>query len=360
MKKAICQFVIFSFAIGLSSCGDETSDTKLQEDTASQNPADVQATTSFMQMDPYEFWTHPTEVVSKYGPKGIIRDVVVDRNGIIWMAAWDGIVSYDGKVFTNHTLKSRLSQHRVYSLLQDSKGNLWFGTLGAGVYKYDGNQFTNWNSSQGLINNVVMDIAEDAKGNIWFATNEGVSRFNGTSFVNLDSTNGIIGAVYSLAEDQNGVMWIGGENGLFQASQATLSGNAKARELISSYNTSYMNVRDLHWTGTSMCVGCSSGFYCTAIGDVNQLLRINGDFTSYIHPSISSDLLITSDGIRIYTTPNYKANESPALPFAKITDDKNNLSVFGATQASDGTIWYGAMDGLHSVKDGKDVSYKKP
>jgi hypothetical protein len=93
---------------------------------------------------------------------------------------------------------------------------------------------------------------------------------------------------------------------------------------------------------------------------VNQLLRINGDFTSYIHPSNSSDLIITSDGIRIYTTPNYKANESPALPFAKITDDKNNLSVFGATQASDGTIWYGAMDGLHSVKDGKDVSYKKP
>lgn len=350
--------ILLGISILLCSCGDKVSSV-VKENVSGDSLSKSAPKFSLFTPDPT--FVIADEVVSKYGPSSIIRDVVIDKNGIIWMSSWQGIVSYnpEKKLFTNHTLKDGLSHHRVYSLLLDSKGNLWFGTLGAGVYKYDGTRFTNWSSNNGLLNDVVMDIAEDAKGNIWFATNEGVSRFNGTSFMNMDSTNGINGAVYALAEDHKGVMWIGGENGLFQASQATLSGNAKVRELISSYNTSYTNVRDLHWSGTSMCVGCSSGFYCSVIGDVNQLLRINGEFTSYIHPSISSDLIITSDGIRIYTTPNYKANESPALPFAKITDNKNNLSVFGATQAKDGTIWYGAMDGLHSVKDGEDHAYRK-
>jgi ligand-binding sensor domain-containing protein len=350
--------ILFVISMLFGACGDERSPI-VKENQAVDTTGNAAPNISSFRSDPSFIVTN--EIVSQYGPSSIIRDVVIDNNGTIWMATWDGIVSYDPetKQFTNHTLKSGLSHHRVYSVLLDSKGNLWFGTLGAGVYKYDGARFTNWSSHKGLLNDVVMDIAEDAKGNIWFATNEGVSRFNGTSFMNMDSTNGINGAVYALAEDQKGVMWIGGENGLFQASQATLSGNAKVRELISSYNTSYTNVRDLHWSGTSMCVGCSSGFYCSVIGDVNQLLRINGEFTSYIHPSISSDLIITSDGIRIYTTPNYKANESPALPFAKITDEKNNLGIFGATQAKDGTIWYGAMDGLHSVKDGEVHTYRK-
>lgn len=312
--------ILLGISIILCSCGNKISPV-VKENRSGDSLSKSAPKFSLFTPDPT--FIIAEEVVSEYGPSSIIRDVVSDNSGIIWMSSWEGIVSYnpETKLFTNHTLKDGLSHHRVYSLLLDSKGNLWFGTLGAGVYKYDGTRFTNWSSNNGLLNDVVMDIAEDAKGNIWFATNKGASRFNGTTFINLDSTNGIKGAVYALTEDQQGVMWIGGEDGLFQASQETLSGNAKARELISSYNTSYANVRDLHWTGTSMCVGCSSGFYCSAIDNVNQLLIITDDFTSYIHPGSSSDLIITMDGIRIYSTPNYNANESPALPFAKITDE---------------------------------------
>jgi ligand-binding sensor domain-containing protein len=49
---------------------------------------------------------------------------------------------YDGETFTHFTEKEGLSNNSVWSILEDSKGNLWFGTWGGGVSRYDGETFT--------------------------------------------------------------------------------------------------------------------------------------------------------------------------------------------------------------------------
>lgn len=359
MKKAICKFLILSFAFGICSCGDESSDTNLQEDTASQNPADVQATTSLMQLDPDEFWTHPTEVVSQYGPNGIIRDVVIDRNGIIWMAAWDGIVSYDpeSKQFTNHTLKEGLSHNRVYSLIEDNKGNMWFGTMGAGAYKYDGTTFTNLSTNQGMIGNIVFDLFEDEDGSIWFATDRGASRYDGKSFLNITEKDSLRGQVFAISQDKFGVIWLGTSDGLFRYRRSMVE------EVLSAYaHAPYSNVRDLYcdkegniWIGTSRGLYVSRVYTNSSIEVFNE----NSKFTSYIHTDNNNNLLLTSDGISCFEL-GHRTQLSNANPYKVIVKDKSSLGIFGSREASDGTIWYGAMDGLHSVKEGKDVSYKKP
>jgi len=43
------------------------------------------------------------------------------------MAAFDGIFRYDGKSVTNVT--SNVSLARFFSVLEDRKGNLWFGSI---------------------------------------------------------------------------------------------------------------------------------------------------------------------------------------------------------------------------------------
>ena len=63
----------------------------------------------------------------------------------------------------------------VYDILQDMKGNFWFGTLESGVSRYDGIHFSTFTTEDGLADNLVSRILEDRGGNLWFATLAGVS-----------------------------------------------------------------------------------------------------------------------------------------------------------------------------------------
>lgn len=161
------------------------------------------------------------EVVTSHGPGNITRSITQDRHGNIWLASWEGIFRYDGKSFTNMT--HDVSSARFFSVLEDRKGNLWFGSIGSGVYYYDGKSFKNFTTKDGLINNEVTCIYEDKAGNIWFGVNGGASRYNGKSFQNYimdgdlmieDKTGKTVpdftrppNEVNSIIEDKTGKLW---------------------------------------------------------------------------------------------------------------------------------------------------------
>jgi hypothetical protein len=95
--------------------------------------------------------------ITSHGPNSIVRTLIQDRKGNIWMASWEGIFRYDGKSFTNIT--NKVSSARFFSLLEDRNGNFWFGTIGSGAYYYDprravGKSFKNFTTKDGLINTV--------------------------------------------------------------------------------------------------------------------------------------------------------------------------------------------------------------
>jgi ligand-binding sensor domain-containing protein len=119
-----------------------------------------------------------------------------DKNGNIWFSNWGGAYRYDGKSFTGFTKKEGLSVDVVTRIIEDSKGNLWFG--GAGLCRYDGKSFTHFTVKDGVINskigsfmdvgkgNDVWSILEDRTGNLWIGTkNTGLYRFDGKSFTSF-------------------------------------------------------------------------------------------------------------------------------------------------------------------------------
>ena len=114
------------------------------------------------------------DVITSSVPSNITRTIKQDRNGNIWIAAFDGVFRYDGKSFTNIT--HNVSSDRFFSILEDRKGNLWFGSIGSGVYYYNGKSFQNFTINEGLASNEIVCIYEDKIGNIWFGANGGVSR----------------------------------------------------------------------------------------------------------------------------------------------------------------------------------------
>ena len=90
------------------------------------------------------------------------------------------------KPLPGYTKKDGLSSNYIMSILQDKKGNLWFGTDDGGVLKYDGKSFIHFTDKEGLSSNTVLSILQDKSGILWFGTDEGgVSKYDGKSFTHF-------------------------------------------------------------------------------------------------------------------------------------------------------------------------------
>ncbi|MYC14105.1 MAG: AAA domain-containing protein [Gemmatimonadetes bacterium] len=114
---------------------------------------------------------HPEDKLKFYGVgDGLIddrvTDLLLDRDGNLWIATQGGLACFDGRVFHNFTTADGLPSNRIHCLLEDRKGHLWLGTDG-GVAHYDGQHFQMINSPH---IGPVSQILEDRDGNFWFGT----------------------------------------------------------------------------------------------------------------------------------------------------------------------------------------------
>lgn len=71
----------------------------------------------------------------------------------------------------------------IFTIAEDSKGNIWFGDRDAGIWKFDGNQFENYTQRDGLTNDFALSIYEDKNGELWFGMADGsIYKWNGKTF----------------------------------------------------------------------------------------------------------------------------------------------------------------------------------
>ncbi|MES2864798.1 MAG: two-component regulator propeller domain-containing protein [Bacteroidota bacterium] len=176
-----------------------------------------------------------------------------------------GITESDIKISQNSP--KNLSRFSVYTILKDTKGNLWFGTQAEGVCCYDGKSFT-WFTEKGLAGPAVLCLFEDKKGNIWMGNNgAGLFCYDGKKLINFteekklsndefrisgESKPGTLARIYSINEDNNGTLWIGtvdtgvwtfdGKNIMNYTTKDGLSSNA--------VNTIYKDKFGEIWFGT--------------------------------------------------------------------------------------------------------------
>src|SRR5918992_990853 len=148
-------------------------------------------------------------------PPVILRNIREDRDGNIWFASFGGPIRYDGKAFTNFGEGAGLAGQRIFSLLVDKSGALWFGSVLSGASSYDGKSFTRFTTKEGLSGNGVFQIFEDRDGAIWFATGQGVSRYDGKTFTNYSTKDGLPdNGVQAIAQDRSGKLWFGSKLGI--------------------------------------------------------------------------------------------------------------------------------------------------
>ncbi len=108
-------------------------------------------------------------------PANRIFCITQDSKGQYWIGTENGIVKYDGILFTVLSAKQGLYVKGITSIIEDAGGHLWLGTLGAGVCRFDGKNFTYYTEKQGLAFNDVWSLQEDNNGRIWVGTDRGLS-----------------------------------------------------------------------------------------------------------------------------------------------------------------------------------------
>ena len=151
----------------------------------------------------------------KKDPYSRIGTVITGRNGEFYFHLYHQNFSDSDKGFARwhpkdklkfYGVKDGLIDDNVTDLLLDREGNLWIATQG-GLSCFDGVVFRNFTTEDGLPSNCIRCLFEDRKGHLWIGTDGGVAHYDGQLFQTIKSPH--IGPVCQILEDRDGAFWFG-------------------------------------------------------------------------------------------------------------------------------------------------------
>jgi len=144
-----------------------------------------------------------------------VLSILQDSRGYLWFGTDGGAIKFDGVKFTAYTKTHGLAGNRVYSMIEDRERNLWFGTDGTGVSRFDGKTWKTFTKEHGLADNTVVSMLEDSGGDLWFATTEGgVCKFDGERWITYTAEDGLgDNQVHTIIQSSDGYIWIGTQAG---------------------------------------------------------------------------------------------------------------------------------------------------
>ena len=158
-----------------------------------------------------------------------VRCLFQDSHQNIWAGTWGGGINFlssDGALFKSFSYspnspESSLSTQIASAVCIDKQGLLWIGTDGGGINVLkDGQRIATYTEESGhLSGNSVQTALCDQKGNLWFGIfNGGIMYYNiqTKSFQQIFPEKESTQDVRSLFEDNNGTIWVGTSNGVFQ------------------------------------------------------------------------------------------------------------------------------------------------
>ncbi len=164
-----------------------------------------------------------------------VSSIVQDSRGFIWFGTLNGLNRYDGrgiKLYSHNPYDRNSLIHNKIQTMNRSGRYLLIGTYGGlSVLDPDSGVFKNFTKTPGdtnsLTDNVVVYVIPDATGNLWVGTLNGLNYLNPTTgknrrfFNEKDNPDSLANNVIrSLYIDSTGDLWIGTYNGLDRYSSA--------------------------------------------------------------------------------------------------------------------------------------------
>ncbi|MCK4677653.1 MAG: SpoIIE family protein phosphatase [Bacteroidales bacterium] len=279
-----------------------------------------------------------------------VSSILEDSQGNLWFGTYAGGLSmYNGVTFTHFTLKEGVKHKDVRSILEDSHGNLWFAS-NMGVSMYNGETFTHFTEKEGLSNNDVKSILEDSHGNLWFGTNGGVSMYNGETFTHFTEKEGLSdNRILSILEDSQGNLWFGtGGGGVSKYDGETFTHFTEKEGL--SNNEVWSSLEDSHgnlWFGTNGGVSMYNGETFTHFTE-KEGLSYNW-ILSILEDSHGNLWFGTNSGVSMYNSETF-------THFIEKEGLSNNY-VWSILEDSNGNLWFGTKGGGVSMYNGETFTH---
>jgi len=147
-----------------------------------------------------------------------VQAITQDQLGYLWLATDGGVQQVnpidfkEQRRFAGQTPYAGIND--VVTLLADPAGGLWLG--GRGAAYFDGETWLTFAETDGLVDNRVRALAIDEQPRTWFGTQRGLSIWNGDSFFNLGTADGLPGEVINTLLAAADSVWIGSNRGLLR------------------------------------------------------------------------------------------------------------------------------------------------
>ncbi len=302
-----------------------------------------------------------------------INVITRDRNGDLWIGTRRGInkLEPENARFTSfQSLEPTAGDQQwanVSSILEDSKGLIWFGTFGGGLIQLDrrSGKMLNYQhdakNPKSLSNNTVNDLTEEDGGNIWIATSEGINILNPVSGEmqliqnNPDNPTSLLNNdVHRLYRDRAGVISIITAEGINIYSK--LSG--RFRKFQKNPNES----QSLSSNAINCFVESSDGSIWIGTRDgLNRFDRLSRSFQTYqMEPSEKGELVSneiksmlidqkgrfwigTVNGLNLFDPRTSKVK---VYRYDRFNPNSLNNEIHTLTETRNGVLWAGIRKGL--------------
>lgn len=301
------------------------------------------------------------------------KDIILKKAGLLFLGFIFSLQLLGEKPdlsFTTFTSRDGLSANTVYAILKDHFGFLWVATED-GLNRFDGTSFKVYRHISGkpasLPANHVSSLFEDSEGNLWIGTNGGsVSVYdrNKDEFIDLVRDNPSIAglAATSISEDEKGNIWVASYNGLYvldretrKVSRVYKQGKAPGKLHSNTIISLFRDSRKTMWIGTSAGLYRYDKKRDAFIRVLNSaagpcfILSLSQDNKGRILAGTQSGLHILNPAGKEIKTISHDGDPS-------ISSD----IIYDVKSAGNGLVWLGTEEGLNLIDIDKGLVYKYP
>jgi signal transduction histidine kinase/ligand-binding sensor domain-containing protein len=328
------------------------------------------------------FWVATSQTLDEFdrGTGKVLRHIATphsgvgnqfheDRFGVFWIFYGDdgvpGILDRKSGQITRFQFNSNARQNRkrnrIYAMLEDHDGNMWFGSSDSGVLEYDGKhrRFVSYSNHPGdgdsLADNRILTLFEDREGTIWVGLHEAEPNFFTTrrplfeKFTHQSGNPDSLAAplVSVLYEDRDGLLWAGSDHGVMLINRNT-GKYSRFNPIVSNGPTVHSIVEqgpNILWLGTDR--------------GIKRYDRNTSALKEYPYPpgaayacfnSIVERLLLDKDGTLWGATWEGLCHFDPATRrFTRFKPEEDiwGLDYHAIARDRDGNFWLGGEIGLH-------------
>jgi ligand-binding sensor domain-containing protein/signal transduction histidine kinase len=288
-------------------------------------------------------------------PQNAVNAICQSRAGYLWVGTYQGLARFDGLEFRTYSIGNSpgLASNGIFALMEDRNGALWVGTNGGGVSVFKDDVFTNYTTKEGLPHNNVISLLEDSKGRVWVGTSTGVVVYENGKFTSFDKLQALSrNSILSITEDREGRIWFGTRGNVFTYYEGQMQKETTAPFAPQNFTSLLVDQNGVLW------IGSDAGLFVRKNGITTRIDRKDGLQDEKITRMFEDKNGVVWIGTLSGGLHRYWRGRIDVLNSRNgLADDR----IQSLLEDREGNLWIGTgLNGLHRLKEGKFVNYGPP